>query len=37
MEVTILSYGCIIQSALVRDRTGIFDDVVTGYSDMSGK
>lgn len=36
MEVTVISYGCIIQSILVRDRTGVFDDVVTGYDDING-
>ena len=37
MEVTVISYGCAIQSMLVRDRTGILDDVITGYDNLNGK
>lgn len=36
VSVTVLSYGAIIQSIKVPDRTGIVEDVVLGFDDIAG-
>lgn len=34
MSVTVLSYGCIVQSLVVPDRAGVAGDVVLGYAGL---
>uniref|UniRef100_UPI0035CAEA22 aldose epimerase family protein n=1 Tax=uncultured Sphingomonas sp. TaxID=158754 RepID=UPI0035CAEA22 len=36
MHVRVISYGAILQSVVVPDRTGKSEDVVLGYADMAG-
>ncbi|MGH7593032.1 MAG: galactose-1-epimerase [Gemmatimonadales bacterium] len=36
MEVRVMTYGGIIESLRVPDRTGTFDDVVLGYDSLTG-